>query len=65
MPDNMQGGSLQMPADTIGLRAENGEDFPVYTQQIQKYYNPTIVLDNAELLADVLNNSYGNVDIVD
>ena len=60
---NMQGGLLQMPADTIGLRAENGEDF-VYTQQIQKYYNPTIVLDNAELLADVLNNSYGNVDIV-
>lgn len=60
---NMQGGLLPMPADTIGIRAENGEDF-VYTQQIQKYYNPTIVLDNADLLADVLNNSYGNVDIV-
>ncbi len=48
--------------DTIGASMENGEDF-VYTQQIQKYYNPTIVVDNADVLADVLANSYGNVDI--
>lgn len=60
---NGYGDFMLMPADTIGSRAENGQDF-IYTQQIQKYYNPTIVLDNAELLADVLNNSYGNVDIV-
>lgn len=60
---NMQGGFMMMPSDTIGARTENGEDF-VYTQQIQKYYNPTIVIDNADLLADVLNNSYGNVDVV-
>lgn len=50
------------PVDTIGQYVENGEDF-VYTQQIQKYYNPTIVVDNADVLADVLSNSYGNVDI--
>lgn len=49
--------------DTIGSRTENGEDF-VYTQQIQKYYNPTIVVDNADMLGDVLANTYGNVDIV-
>lgn len=51
------------PVDTIGTAVENGQDF-VYTQQIQKYYNPTIVLDNANLLEDVLNNSYGNVEVV-
>ena len=50
------------PVDTIGSRVENGEDF-VYTQQIQKFYNPTIVVDNANVLADVLANSYGNVEI--
>lgn len=60
---NLGGMLTPMPQDTIGLRQENGEDF-VYTQQIQKYYNPTIVIDNADMLADVLNNSYGNVDIV-
>ncbi len=60
---NMGGALIPVPRDTIGVAAENGEDF-VYTQEIQKYYNPTIVIDNAELLADVLNNSYGNVDIV-
>ena len=49
--------------DTIGSVVENGEDF-VYTQQIQKYYNPTIVVDNANLLGDVLSNAYGNVDII-
>lgn len=49
--------------DTIGSYTENGEDF-VYTQQIQKYYNPTIVVDNADMLGDVLANAYGNVDIV-
>lgn len=53
----------QSPSDTIGTAAENGSDF-VYTQQIQKYYNPTIVVDNANLLEDVLENSYGNVEIV-
>ena len=52
-----------MPIDTIGSYVENGEDF-VYTQQIQKYYNPTIVVDNADVLADVLSNAYGNVEIV-
>lgn len=51
------------PIDTIGVYAENGEDF-VYTQQIQKYYNPTIVVDNANLLGDVLSNAYGNVEII-
>lgn len=51
------------PVDTIGSNIENGEDF-VYTQQIQKYYNPTIVVDNADLLGDVLSNAYGNVEIV-
>ncbi|MDE5883106.1 MAG: hypothetical protein K2H60_15405, partial [Muribaculaceae bacterium] len=51
------------PIDTIGRGVENGEDF-VYTQQIQKYYNPTIVVDNADLLGDVLANAYGNVEIV-
>ena len=49
--------------DTIGTYVENGEDF-VYTQQIQKYYNPTIVVDNADILGDVLSNTYGNVEIV-
>lgn len=49
--------------DTIGYGVENGEDF-VYTQQIQKYYNPTIVVENANLLGDVLSNAYGNVEIV-
>ncbi len=60
---NMRGAFLPLPSDTIGAAAENGGDF-IYTQEIQKYYNPTIVVDNAELLADVLNNSYGNVDII-
>lgn len=49
--------------DTIGSRVENGEDF-VYTQQIQKFYNPTIVVDNASALGDVLANAHGNVEIV-
>lgn len=49
--------------DTIGSVVENGEDF-VYTQQIQKYYNPTIVVDNANVLEDVLTNAVGNVEIV-
>lgn len=49
--------------DTIGTGVETGEDF-VYTQQIQKYYNPTIVVDNADVLGDVLSNAYGNVEIV-
>ena len=51
------------PVDTIGTRVGEDQDF-VYTQQIQKYYNPTIVIDNADLLDDVLNNSYGNVEVV-
>lgn len=53
----------QTPIDTIGEGMANSGDF-LYTQQIQKYYNPTIVVDNASLLADVLDNSYGNVDII-
>lgn len=59
---NRRGFYYETPIDTIGETAENAEDF-VYTQQIQKYYNPTIVVDNADVLADVLENSYGNVDI--
>lgn len=59
---NRRGQYYTTPIDTIGGSVENGEDF-VYTQQIQKYYNPTIVLDNASALADVLANSYGNVNI--
>ncbi len=51
------------PVDTIGARVGEDQDF-VYTQQIQKFYNPTIVVDNANLLDDVLNNSYGNVEVV-
>ncbi|MDE5773633.1 MAG: hypothetical protein K2H86_04160 [Muribaculaceae bacterium] len=60
---NRRGQYYITPVDTIGASVSNGEDF-VYTQAIQNYYNPTIVVDNAELLADVLYNSYGNVDVV-
>ncbi len=60
---NRRGQYYSSPIDTIGARAENDEDF-VYTQQIQKYYNPTIVIDNSDILEDVLQNSYGNVEIV-
>lgn len=59
---NSRGFYYETPIDTIGSATENGEDF-VYTQQVQKYYNPTIVIDNAAILEDVLENSYGNVDI--
>lgn len=48
--------------DTIGASVETGEDF-VNVQKIQKFYNPTIILDNADLLAEVLNNSVGNVEV--
>lgn len=51
------------PIDTVGVAEANGEDF-VYTQKIQKFYNPTIIVDNADVLQDVLNDSYGNVEIV-
>lgn len=60
---NRRGTYYSSQIDTIGSRVENGEDF-VYTQQIQKYYNPTIVVDNANILGDVLTNAYGNVEIV-
>lgn len=60
---NLRGQYYTTPIDTIGNGVSSDEDF-VYTQQIQKYYNPTIVLDNSQLLADVLQNSYGNVEIV-
>lgn len=59
---NMRGQYYMTPIDTIGERTENEPDF-VYTTQIQKYYNPTIVVDNERVLSDVLNNSYGNVSI--
>lgn len=49
--------------DTIGNNIADSEDF-VYTKQIQKYYNPTILVDNSETLADILSNSYGNVNVV-
>lgn len=57
------GGYYETAVDTIGAAMANSEDF-VYTQQIQKYYNPTIVTDNSAVLADVLANSYGNVNII-
>lgn len=60
---NKRGQYFYSPLDTIGTFVENEPDF-VYTTQIQKYYNPTIVTDNADLIQDVLNNSYGNVEIV-
>lgn len=60
---NKRGQYYYTPIDTIGAYIENEPDF-VYTTQIQKYYNPTIVTDNADLIADVLNNSYGNVEII-
>jgi hypothetical protein len=60
---NRRGQYYYTSVDTIGSGVESGEDF-VYTQQIQKYYNPTIVIDNADALGDVLENSYGNVNIV-
>lgn len=60
---NRHGGYYQTPIDTIGQGMANSQDF-VYTQEIQKYYNPTIVVDNLAVLSDVLDNSYGNVNIV-
>lgn len=60
---NRRGQYYLTPIDTIGSFVENGEDF-IYTQQIQKFYNPTIVIDNSNLLADVLNNSYGNINVI-
>lgn len=60
---NRRGQYYESPIDTIGVQAENGEDF-VYTQKIQKFYNPTVVVDNADILADVIDNSYGNVNII-
>ncbi|MDE6006381.1 MAG: hypothetical protein K2G67_02375 [Muribaculaceae bacterium] len=60
---NKRGFYYETDIDTIGARVESEEDF-VYTQQIQKYYNPTIVVDNSDILADVLENSYGNVEVV-
>lgn len=60
---NRRGQYYVTPVDTIGNASGQGEDF-VYTQQLQKFYNPTIVVDNANQLADILNNSVGNVQIV-
>lgn len=60
---NRFGGYYESDIDTIGVTVGNGEDF-VYTKQIQKYYNPTIVVDNADVFDEVMNSSYGNVDIV-
>lgn len=60
---NRFGGYYGTAVDTIGYNIANSEDF-VYTQQIQKFYNPTIVVDNQDVLADVLNNSYGNVNVI-
>ena len=60
---NRFGGYYESEIDTIGSAISNGEDF-VYTKQIQKYYNPTIVVDNAEVFDEVINSSYGNVEIV-
>lgn len=60
---NRRGQYYSSPIDTIGAYAESGEDF-VYTQKIQKFYNPTIVVENSDLLASVLENSYGNVEVI-
>ncbi|MDE6669094.1 MAG: hypothetical protein K2K26_05375, partial [Muribaculaceae bacterium] len=60
---NRRGQYYMSPIDTVGERVGMEEDF-VYTQQLQKFYNPTIVVENADVLADILENSYGNVDIV-
>ncbi len=60
---NRRGQYYATPIDTIGDYVASGEDF-VYTQKIQKFYNPTIVIDNADLLQTVLDNSYGNVEII-
>lgn len=60
---NRRGQYYVSPVDTIGDYVANGEDF-VYTQKIQKFYNPTIVVDNADLLSTVLANSYGNVEVI-
>lgn len=60
---NRRGQYYVSPIDTVGERIGMEEDF-VYTQQLQKFYNPTIVVENADVLADILENSYGNVDIV-
>ena len=51
------------PVDTIGAKAAESQDY-VYTQQIQQYYNPTIVVDNQELLDEVINGSSGNVTVI-
>lgn len=50
-------------SDTIGTTAASAGDFRA-TQQIQKFYNPTIVIDNIDQLEYVLENSIGNVEIV-
>jgi hypothetical protein len=61
---NRRGESYYMtPIDTIGSAVQNGEDF-VYSQKIQKFYNPTIVVSNSDVLSDIIENSYGNVEIV-
>lgn len=51
------------PVDTIGETVASAPDY-VYTQAIQQYYNPTIVINNSNQLAQVLNGSYGNVNVV-
>lgn len=60
---NRYGSYYVSAIDTIGAGIADSEDF-VYTQQIQKYYNPTIVADNSTILEDILNNSYGNINII-
>lgn len=60
---NRRGQYYATPIDTIGIGIEQGDDF-VYTQQIQKFYNPKIVVSNAYQLEDILENSYGNVEVV-
>lgn len=53
----------EMPVDTIGQGIASSGDF-VYTQQIQRFYNPTIVIDSSEVLSDWLADPYGNIDVV-
>lgn len=55
--------SYTSPLDTIGAAAGAADDF-VYTQQIQQYINPTIVVDNQDALQQILNGTYGNVNVI-
>lgn len=60
---NRRGQYYATPVDTIGMAAMTDGDFK-RTQDIQRFYNPTIIVDNIDELSDILSQSYGNVEIV-